>query len=160
MQDLTLYYLFLKCNLMHYYFDKILLFIKSGCYTTLTCYRRWWRQCPTLLYHPSNSTPPPPIWILTTSISTVGGITPSLIAQPVAGNTFQYTNHSWWAIPAICVHRRSSWIVHINKSSLKILKKSYIFFQSYSTNVLPLFTNCYNHWLFELCVTICHTILF
>jgi hypothetical protein len=34
MQDLTLYYLFLKCNLMHYYFDKILLFAKSGCYTT------------------------------------------------------------------------------------------------------------------------------
>jgi hypothetical protein len=32
MQDLTLYYLFLKCNLMHYYFDKILLFAKSGCY--------------------------------------------------------------------------------------------------------------------------------
>jgi hypothetical protein len=32
MQDLTLYYLFLKCNLMHYYFDKILLFINSGCY--------------------------------------------------------------------------------------------------------------------------------
>jgi uncharacterized membrane protein len=36
MQDLTLYYLFLKCNLMHYYFDKILLFAKSGCYTTFT----------------------------------------------------------------------------------------------------------------------------
>jgi hypothetical protein len=34
MQDLTLYYLFLKCNIMHYYFDKILLFAKSGCYTT------------------------------------------------------------------------------------------------------------------------------
>jgi hypothetical protein len=33
MQDLTLYYLFLKCNLMHYYFDKILSFTKSGCYT-------------------------------------------------------------------------------------------------------------------------------
>jgi hypothetical protein len=32
MQDLTLYYLFLKCNLMHYYFDKILSFTKSGCY--------------------------------------------------------------------------------------------------------------------------------
>jgi hypothetical protein len=33
MQDLTLYYLFLKCNLMHYYFDKILSFAKSECYT-------------------------------------------------------------------------------------------------------------------------------
>jgi hypothetical protein len=32
MQDLTLYYLFLKCNLMHYYFDEILLFAKSGYY--------------------------------------------------------------------------------------------------------------------------------
>jgi hypothetical protein len=32
MQDLTLYYLFLKCNLMHYYFDKILSFAKSVCY--------------------------------------------------------------------------------------------------------------------------------
>jgi hypothetical protein len=35
MQDLTIYYLFLKCNLMHYYFDKILLFVKSGCYTRI-----------------------------------------------------------------------------------------------------------------------------
>jgi hypothetical protein len=32
MQDLTLYYLFLKYNLMRYYFDKILSFAKSGCY--------------------------------------------------------------------------------------------------------------------------------
>jgi hypothetical protein len=32
MQDFTLYYLFLKYNIIHYYFDKILLFIKSGCY--------------------------------------------------------------------------------------------------------------------------------
>jgi hypothetical protein len=29
MQDLTIYYLFLRCNLMHYYFDKILLFAKK-----------------------------------------------------------------------------------------------------------------------------------
>jgi hypothetical protein len=36
MQDLTLYYLFLKCNLMHYYFDKILSFTKSGCYINST----------------------------------------------------------------------------------------------------------------------------
>jgi hypothetical protein len=35
MHDLTLYYLFLKCNLMHYYFDKILSFAKSGCYKKL-----------------------------------------------------------------------------------------------------------------------------
>jgi hypothetical protein len=33
MQDLTLHYLFFKCNLMHYYFDKILSFAKGGCYT-------------------------------------------------------------------------------------------------------------------------------
>jgi hypothetical protein len=33
MQDLPIYYLFLKCNLKQYYFDKILSFAKSGCYT-------------------------------------------------------------------------------------------------------------------------------
>jgi hypothetical protein len=38
MQDLTLYYLFLKCNLMHYYFDKILSFVKMGV-TNLPPYR-------------------------------------------------------------------------------------------------------------------------
>jgi hypothetical protein len=43
MQDLTLYYLFLKCNLMHYYFDKILSFAKSGYYMTSSA-DRWGLQ--------------------------------------------------------------------------------------------------------------------
>jgi hypothetical protein len=49
MQDLSIYYLFLKCNLMHYYFDNILLFAKMGVTACFKCglsgHLAW--QCPT-----------------------------------------------------------------------------------------------------------------